>query len=65
MIIETTEIYLQESCAAMARAIQSEWISLQRITWDTGVALAGMEKMVRKNFCIVFSLERKHSSRPS
>ena len=32
----------------MVRVIQSEWIFLQRITWDTGDAFAGVDKMIRE-----------------
>ena len=42
--------YPQESYFAVARAIQSEWIFLQRVTWDTGDAFAGVEKMLRETF---------------
>ena len=34
----------------MVRAIQSEWIFIQHITWDTGDAFAGVEKMIRETF---------------
>ena len=34
----------------MVRAIQSEWIFLQRVTWDTGDAFVGVEKMIQENF---------------
>ena len=42
---KTAGKYPQGSCAAVVREIQSEWTFLQRVTWDTGDALAGMEKM--------------------
>ena len=34
----------------MVRAIQSEWIFLQHVTWDTWDAFAGVEKMIQENF---------------
>ena len=39
--------------------IQSEWIFLQDVTWDTGDAFSGVEKMIHGFFCLVLSLERK------
>ena len=35
-ISKTAEKYPQESYPVVVRAIQSEWIFLQRFTWDTG-----------------------------
>ena len=32
------------------KTIQSEWIFLQRITWDTGGSFAGVEKIIRETF---------------
>ena len=49
-ISETVGKYPQEIYAAVVRAIQSEWIFLQRVTWDTGDAFAGVEKMIRETF---------------
>ena len=40
----------QESYSAVVRAIQSEWIFIQRITWDTGDSFAGVDKMICKTF---------------
>ena len=34
----------------MVDAIQLEWIFLQRITWGTGDAFAGVEKIIRETF---------------
>ena len=34
----------------MVRAIQLEWIFLQRVTWDTGDAFTGVEKMIWETF---------------
>ena len=34
--------YPQESYSAVVRAIQPEWIFLQRVTWDTGDFFAGV-----------------------
>ena len=45
-IRETAGKCPQESYAAVAHAIQPEWIFLQRVTWDTGDALAVVEKMI-------------------
>ena len=45
---KTVGKYPQESYAAVVRAIQSEWIFLQRVTWDTGNSFAGVEKMICK-----------------
>ena len=36
----------------MVRAIQPEWIFIQRITWDTGDSFGGVEKMIRKTFLL-------------
>ena len=49
-ISKTAGKYPQESCAAVVRAIQSEYIFLQRVTCDTGGAFAGVEKMIRETF---------------
>ena len=45
-ISKTAAKFPQESYAAVVRVIQSEWIFLQHLTWDTGDAFAGMEKMI-------------------
>ena len=50
MISETAGKYPQESYAAVVCVIQSEWIFLQCVTWDTGYAFTGVEKMVRETF---------------
>ena len=42
--------YPQESYAVVLREIQSEWIFLQCVTWDTGDAFVGVEKMIQDNF---------------
>ena len=49
-ISKTASKYPQESYATVLRAIQSEWIFLQRGTWDTGDLFAGVEKMIRRTF---------------
>ena len=59
MIRKTVGKHPQDSYAAVVRAIQSEWIFLQRATWDIGDAFTGLEKRFRKYFCLVFSSERK------
>ena len=41
-IRKTAGKYTQESYAAVVRAIQSEWIFLQCITWGTGDSIAGV-----------------------
>ena len=35
---------------------------MQCITWDTGDAFAGVDKMIRETFCLVFSPERQKPS---
>ena len=42
--------YSQESDAAVVRAIQSEWIFLQFVTWDTGDALAGVDNIIQETY---------------
>ena len=49
-IRKTTGKYPQESYAAVVHAIQSEWIFIQHVTWDTGDAFAGVEKIIRETF---------------
>ena len=49
-IRETAGKYPQESCAAVAHAIQSEWIFLQRVTWYTGDMFARVDKTIQENF---------------
>ena len=49
-ISETAGKYPQESYATMVRAIQSEWIFLQRVTWDTEDAFLGVDKMIQETF---------------
>ena len=34
----------------MVCSILSEWLFLKPITWDTGDAFAGLEKMIRETF---------------
>ena len=41
MTSETAGKYPQESYATGVRAIQLEWIFLQRVTWDTGNSFRG------------------------
>ena len=50
MISETMGKYPQESYNAVVRAIQSECIFLQRVTMDTGDAVAGVEKIIPETF---------------
>ena len=42
--------YPQESYTEVVRVIQPEWIFLQCVTWDTGDAFAGVDKMIRETF---------------
>ena len=49
-ISKTAGKYPQESYAGVVRAIQSEWIFIQCVTWDTGDAFAGVEKMIWELF---------------
>ena len=49
-ISKTAWKYPQESYATVVRAIQSEWIFIQRVTWDTGDAFTGVKKMIQENF---------------
>ena len=51
-ISETTGKYPQESYSAVVRTIQSEWIFLQRVTWDTRDVFAGGEKMIPETFLL-------------
>ena len=36
----------------MVCVIQSEWIFLQRVTWDTGDSFAGVEKAIWETFLL-------------
>ena len=47
---KVVEKYPKEIYAAVVRAIQSGWIFLQHITWDTGELFAGVEKLIRETF---------------
>ena len=47
-ISETAGKCPQDSYAAVVRAIKSEWFFLQRATWYTGDAFAGVEKMIQE-----------------
>ena len=40
----------------VVRAIQSEWIFLQHVTWDTGDLFAGVDKIIWETFlpCLFF-----------
>ena len=55
-ISKTAGKFPQESYAAVVHEIQSEWIFLQRVTWDMGDAFTGVEKMIRETFlpCLFF-----------
>ena len=43
-IRKTADKYTQESYATVSRVIQSEWIFIQLITWDTGIHLREWRK---------------------
>ena len=45
-ISKTAGKYPQESYTAVLYEIQSEWIFIQHVTWDTGDAFAGVDKMI-------------------
>ena len=45
----------------VVRTIQLEWIFLQRVTWYTGGAFAGVEKMIRETF-FASSFPRKYKN---
>ena len=53
---KTADNYPQESYTAVARAVQLEWIFLQRVVKDTGQAFTGLERVLQDNFlpCIYF-----------
>ena len=59
-IIKTAGQYPQESYAAVVHAIQSEWIFIQRVTWDMGDAFAVVDKMIRGSFlsCLFFGKKK-------
>ena len=46
-LIKTADIYPQKISAAIARAVQLEWIFLQRVKNYTGQAFTGLEKVLR------------------
>ena len=50
MISETKGKFPHKSYAAVARLIQSEWIFLKHVTWDTGDTLLGVEKMIWETY---------------
>ena len=47
---ETVGKYPQDIYSAVVRAIQSEWTFLQRVTWNTGDAFAGVDKIIQETF---------------
>ena len=53
-IRKTTGKYPQDIYSAAAHAIQSEWIFLQRVTWDTGDTFFGVENMLQGFFATSF-----------
>ena len=53
-ISEITWKYPNESYAAVVRAIQSEWIFIQCVTWYTGDLFAGVEKIIHEFFASYF-----------
>ena len=64
-IIKTADKYPQESYAMVVRSIQSEWVSLQRIAWDTGGVFMGVEKIIWGTFLPRLFLGNKKLSHPS
>ena len=47
----------------VVRAIQSEWIFLQRVTWYTGDTFLGVEKILLETFLpFLFFRNKKHPS---
>ena len=64
MISKTTGKYPQESYATVARMIQSEWIFLQRVTWDTGDVFVLVEKIIGETFLPYLSFWRKKTLSP-
>ena len=56
--------YPQESYAVVVHVIQSKWKFLQYVITNTGDVFAGVEKMLRENFCLVFSSKIQHLSHP-
>ena len=46
------------------RAIQSEWIFIQRVNWDTGYLFAGVKKMISKTFFSSSSLRKYKNPLP-
>ena len=50
MISETAEKYTRGSYTTVTRAVRLEWIFLQRVTWDTGGAFVGVERLIRESF---------------
>ena len=55
-VTETAEKYLQESYAAVARAIQLDWIFFQCVTKYMGQSFKGLEKFLQETSltCIFF-----------
>ena len=49
-VSKTAGKYPQESYAAVVCAIKSEWIFIQRVTWDTEDTFSGVDKMIRETF---------------
>ena len=57
--------YPQESYAPAVREIQSDWIFIQRVTWDMGDAFLGAEKMIWETFLPhIFFVKTKLSHPP-
>ena len=63
-LVKTTEKYDQDSYAASARAVQSEWVSLQCMMKYMGQTFAGLEKVLQETFlpCLFFG---KYKTLPS
>ena len=63
-VSKTVGKYPQESYATVVCEIQLEWIFLQHVTWDTGHAFAGVEKMIQENFLCCLFFGKKKTSHP-
>ena len=63
-VSETAGNYPQEIYAAVVCEIQSEWIFLHRVTWDTGDLFAGVEKMIRETFLTHIFFRNKKTLSP-
>ena len=63
-ISKTKGKYSQESYDAVAHVIQSEWIFMQRVTWDMVNAFAVSEKMLWETFLLRLLFRRTKKISP-